>query len=344
MRCTLFVPDLFWPGDDAAEVCQGLAARTLETLLARSDRHEHPPVAPEAWLCQAFEVERQQDWPVASITLPLHGVDPADAYWLRADPVHLQLQRDRVAVMANVGVSAEEAAACIAALNAHFAADGLTFSAPVPGEWYLRLATGPLLATATLATAAGRHARDIQPTGREAARWRAIVNEIQMVMHALPLNAARGARGEPEVNSVWLWGGGRKTRVPGRTFQAVWSAGSLGQALGVHADAHAAPLPADGDAWVNAARALPADAHHLVVIDACARAAAYGDAYGWREAVTACERDWLAPLARALRRGTLSRLTLAVTAPQASWHYELGPRHFWKLWRPVRALAAYGRP
>ena len=36
-----------------------------------------------------------------------------------------------------------------------------------------------------------------------------LLNEIQVLLHQHPLNAARRARGLTPVNSLWLWGGGR---------------------------------------------------------------------------------------------------------------------------------------
>jgi hypothetical protein len=58
------------------------------------------------------------------------------------------------------------------------------------------------------AAAVGANLRDLQPSGRDAARIRAWVNESQMVLHEHPVNLRRVAHGLPAVNSVWLWGFG----------------------------------------------------------------------------------------------------------------------------------------
>src|SRR5512133_328324 len=119
---------------------------------------------------------------------------------------------------------------------------------------YVRVAQRPALVTQTMSAAAGHDVHDVLPTGADASAWRQTFNEIQMVLHGLPLNEERVDAGSPAINSVWFWGGGVKTDVPGRTFTAVWSDDALAQALGAHADAHAAPLPTDGTAWLHAAR------------------------------------------------------------------------------------------
>ena len=46
------------------------------------------------------------------------------------------------------------------------------------------------------------------PQGPESAKWKAILNEVQMLLHEHPANEAREADGEVDVNSVWLSGGG----------------------------------------------------------------------------------------------------------------------------------------
>ncbi len=342
MHCTLLVPDLFWTGD-AAHAVRGLALGALETALARARAARDAPLPFEGWLCQAFEVERQQDWPVAPLTLPLDGGDPGDTYWLRADPVHLQLQRDRVALMAShtLDVTQQEADAIVAVLNGQFSGDGLQFEARAPRRWYVRAPQRPALVTEPMSAAAGRNVHDVLPTGTDATAWRHILNEIQMLMHDVPVNAARENAGQPVINSVWLWGGGGKTHVPGRPFAAVWSDDALSQALGARSDAHAAPLPADASAWRLAAQRVQGTSH-LIVIDACAQAAAYGDLAGWRAAVTRLESNWVDPLLGALRKGAISTLVIAVPGSEATWRFELVRRDLYRFWTRRRPLSTYG--
>ena len=46
------------------------------------------------------------------------------------------------------------------------------------------------------------------PDGPEGRRWRALLNEAQILLHTHPRNAERIAAGLPPVNSLWFWGGG----------------------------------------------------------------------------------------------------------------------------------------
>src|SRR6185436_8180005 len=123
--------------------------------------------------------------------------------------------------------------------------------------------------------------------GREATQRAGdvLLTEIQMLLHSHAVNAAREARGEPAVNSLWFWGAGRLPgRVQGR-WKSVTSDEPLALGLARLAGAAAHALPESADAWLE----HPAtDGRHLVILD---------------PAVEALERDWFAPLAAALRAG-----------------------------------------
>lgn len=344
MQCTLLVPHLLLPGDSGKEACRDLALDELQTFLARSRRQTFAPVGAEAWLCQAFEVQRQQDWPVAPLTLALDGGDPGNAYWMRADPVHLRIHRDQLllADCAAFGITQQEADQYVSALNRHFAQDGLEFIAPHAARWYLRLAQRPEIATNVLSEVIGTNVNARLPAGKDALRWHTVANEIQMLLHQHPLNAAREAAGRMTVNSVWLWGGGTRPAVPGRHFSAIWSDEPLACALGANADLPTAPLPTDPGHWLRSLdAALPVNAHPLIVLGQLAGAAQYGDIARWREEMSTLNRNWFGPLLAALRRRHVSRVALAVPGDRGCERFEFSPGNLLWFWRPAKPLSAY---
>ena len=79
MNLHLLVPSLFWPDATLTGIYRDLPLPALENLLAKSTCTDDDTKAPErsegleAWLCRAFNVPEQQDWPVAPITLTLDG-------------------------------------------------------------------------------------------------------------------------------------------------------------------------------------------------------------------------------------------------------------------------------
>ena len=332
MHVTLLVPDLFWPRDDGDAPYRELKLPSAALRLARARARRFPPLGVEAWLCQAFEVERQQDWPVAPLTLALDGGDAADGYWLRADPVHLLAHRDRLTLLdpGALNPRADEAAELVALLNRHFSGDGLAFHAPHPARWYVHAPGAPRLVTRELWQAAGRDIAGAMPAGEDSLRWRRVLTEIQMLMHEHAVNQRREARGELPINSVWLWGGGRRPAVPGQHFTHVAGENVLAQALAVRAGAQ-----------VTAAAQLPADRSARALVIAETSSARHGDDRGWQQALGALESACLAPLLAELRQGTVSEVAIVALHTRACLRFEVNRADLLKFWRRPRSLYAH---
>jgi hypothetical protein len=332
MHVTLLVPDLFWPRDDGEAPYRELELPSAALLLARARPRRFPPLGLEAWLCQAFEVERQQDWPVAALTLALDGGDAADGYWLRADPVHLLAHRDRLTLLdpALLNPRADDAAELVALLNRHFSGDGLTFHAPHPARWYVRAPVVPRLATRELSQAAGRDVAGAMPTGEDSLRWRRVLTEIQMLLHEHAVNQRREARGELPINSVWLWGGGRRPAVPGQHFTHVAAESVVAQALAGRTGAE-----------VIAGTKLPADRSARVLVVAEIPSARYGDDRPWREGLAAVEGACLAPLLAGLRDGTVAEAAVVALHSRACLRFEVSRADLLKFWRGRRPFHAH---
>lgn len=312
----------------------------LETLLARGTVVRQPALERDAWLCRAFGVARQQDWPVAPLTLAADGVDPQHYYWLRADPVELRMERNRLVLARAVSdLDTTETRELIAALNRHFASDGITLTAPFPRRWYLRVDRAPGIATTPLACAVNRDIEAYLPQGDAALDWHRVINEAQMVLHEHAVNEAREARGAATVNSIWLWGGGTAPAIGRPLYHAAWSDDALIRSLAAAAGIARRDLPGNGAAWLTAADA--ADDNHLLVLDQLSEALRTGGIAAWREQLALFERDWMAPLASALRAGKITDITLVATNRDNLLEATLTPALWWRLWRRARPLASY---
>ena len=318
MHVQLFAPGFF---DRAAASAARLPA--AETLIAKGRRRTADYESPEAWLCARFGVERQRDWPVAPYGLLGDGGAPGDHYWLRADPVQLIVDRDRLVLGDAVRLSREEAESLAAALDAHFAGE-MAIHPMRPDRWYARLPAAPDLVTVAPSRARGASVEPNLPGGADARRFRALVNEAQMLLHEHPVNAAREARGEPPANSLWLWGGGTIARSQ-PTFRQVLTDDPLARGLAQAAGIAAAPLPGDAAAWLAHA---PGEGGVLAVP---------GD-----RAPAELERDWLAPLLAALRASRIGMVTLHLPGEASVLEVETvraDLRHFWRRRRPVAESA-----
>ena len=228
MHVHLVVPDLILPREAAAQGYSGLGLPALERLMARGQVRDLPHPTLEAWLCAAFGAENGA---IAPVTLLAEGGQPGAAYWLRADPVHLMLRGSEIILHPLASLSAEEAGQMCDSLNRHFAEDGLHFIAPLSQHWYLRLERAPGLITQSVAHVAGRNILGFLPHGEEALQWHRLLNEIQMLLTDHPVNAAREARGDWVINSVWPWGGGHAPAQLQRPYARVYTDSPLAAAF-----------------------------------------------------------------------------------------------------------------
>ena len=323
----LIVPYLFPSARLLETAAQDLRLPAFEILLARGRLAACAAEGVEAQVCAELGIPRQQDYPIAPITLLADKGVAGEHYWLRADPVHLRVMRDRI-VLADSGVlaiSAAEAEALAQAIGAHF---GAAFS-PIPlhpARWYLRLDTAPQLSTTPVSMAAGCDIDPLLPTGEDAMRFRGVLNELQMLLFEHPVNQAREARGELPVNALWLWGGGRLPTPPGKTV--LLSDGAEVQALAQFCGNKASPSPGHFSASLL-------ESNPCIVLSNLKEAGQYGDMFGWREAITTLERAWFAPLLAYLR---WHPATVRVIDPVHGKALVVNTTDIWKVWRRPRAL------
>jgi hypothetical protein len=336
VNCHLLVPDLFWPAATGSDPYRGLALPALETLLARGRRMKIPGASLERWLAARYGLP--DGVPVAPFSLRGDGGEPGGDWWMRADPVHLELNGERLilADASRLGVTAEEAREFIADLDSHFSGEGISFVAPHPQRWYVRSARAMRLLTTPTPEAAARDVKALLPQGEDGARWRRLVNEAQMLLHQHPCNEARERQGRLAVNSVWVWGPGRDRR-PHAAYDAVWADHPVATGLAAASGGGARPLPASGETLV----ASGPGGTHLVVLSL--PATAYGEPAEWRDALAMLERSWFSVLLAGLRGAALESLTLHGLGPdhgQSSVLTRRGCLHFWRTRRPLHAYAA----
>ncbi len=187
----------------------------LAQLLSKGQvRHLESPL--EASICQQCGLQSMPDYPIAAMCAALDGLDVADTFWLRADPVHLVLQRDCFSLDESVPllVDATHAESMVASLNQHFNQDGLSFLIGHSGAWYLRTEQELQIKTSLPSVAAGKNIHQFMPQGLDSSKWLAVLNEVQMLLFEHPANEARESVGELAVNSIWLSGGGTMPQIP----------------------------------------------------------------------------------------------------------------------------------
>lgn len=323
MHCELLVPGLL-------RMREYPRAPSLELLLGRGRDSRGEMRTAEAWLQEGFQLD---PLPAGALTALATG-EPGTGSWVRADPVHLRLLRDRAVIVPGeaLGIAAEEAAALVASLNAHFAGR-MALHAATPAHWSARLethfesATMPALEVAGAAAAPARHGD-------------ALLTEIQMALHAHPVNEAREARGEAPVNSLWLWGSGAAPHAnafPLGRWQSVTADDPLVRGL-----ARAAQLrcraASRGDPWLASA---PEEGRHLVVLDALRPLAALSDDAKFSSTLEALDREWFAPLLAGLRAGRIGMVTIHAPDGERALSVEVVRGDLRRIWRRPRPLVQW---
>ena len=352
MHLEVLIPDLSWPGRDAAETMHGAVAPTLARWLSRSTRQ--PPIGASAddWLWRRFTAPAADDaravprdgpaaksaLPIAAVTLAFDGHAPGERWWMRADPVHFIVGRTglRLAPPAYLQLRPEEAEALAGSVRAHFPALTPDFLAPGPARWYLGADRPFELDTTAPADAIGDDVDRNLPRGPGRKRWLGFVNEVQMLWFEHPVNRAREQRGEPTASGLWLHGPGRMPApgLPGCTGAA--GGGEPLAGLAALAGCRWIDTGAGVQNWLEQA----GDGHWLLSLDALTAHRQAGDPSGWRTALDRLDAAWLTPIDAALQSGRIAGIDLRWPSRDGLSAARVVPADRLRFWRRQRPLAA----
>jgi hypothetical protein len=301
MQLTLVVPGLL----DLAETEPARAdieGAAVARLLATSP----PPELHDGAIgiaCVALGMVKQRDWPVAPLLAVAADLDPGDAYWLLAEPVSLLVGHLDVRLGAIVDdLSAAEAEALVATLNAHFAGDGLRFVVATPSRWLVAAASVQQLVTHPASDAVGAPIFPFLPEGPDAARWRRWQSEMQMLLFAHPVAGERERQGRAAVNGVWLSGGGVHTSAQEPNLASLYADSPLPTDLARACGVAVAAAPRSLASW----RAAGPESPSLVWLPTIGT-------NDRPSALSALGRDWAVPLSAALASRTALELRVAIS-------------------------------
>lgn len=324
MRVTLALPGLRHAAGQGYAPTQDLALPALSRLLGRGVRSHGAGKTAMHWLRDAFSAGPGG---VAGLTQALDMPEAPAAGWLRADPVHVRIDRDRALLFdANAfALEQSEANALVATLNQHFAEDGMHFYAPHPKRWYVRLDGDVHITTTAIDEVAGDDIHPHLPRGKDGMRWHGWLNEMQMLLYTHPVNDAREALGKLPVNSVWPWGEGPLPTGLSKPAQTLLANDAYAAGLARGAQMPTLPLPA------TCPTSLADDL--LIWADDLLPAARRGDLEAWRSALLGLEQGWFAPLLARWQAGEIKTLQLICPDPGGTLMVTLDMTDRWKFWR-----------
>ncbi len=333
----IVISDLYLePGPDHSAAAAGedpAALRSLEHI-ARFGASRALTEGWRNWIARWLGLPQYADQAPASVAAAAAQLPAARALWL-ARPLHLvagltSLHVDRRSLLRLERPEADELAAGFAET---FRGSGLALHPLEGGEFLL---SGPADAAPSITTEPARlllqPVAEALPAGEGGAALRRLGAELEMWLHAHPLNARRLRRGAVPISTLWVWGGGApaltRPAASGQIADAAFGSDAYIRGLWRIAGGEAAPMPVDWAAVLGDRRAQRA----LAVVEVAELLHAHPS---WRlaDAVAEIDRRLLSSSLAALHRGELDRLVIVANDRSLS----LRAADRWRLWRRRRA-------
>ena len=306
----------------------------LSALLNRCRRTSKRSSSFESLLAEKFAFTTSTTLPVAALTyLRDKNAAPRD-FTLRADPVYLKADRDRLYMLGydNLKVTLEEAQTLAAEINRVYADDGWSLEVGAPDRWYICLGEKPLVETFPLNEVFGKSISGYLPVGKEEKKWRVLLTELQMLLHNSGVNEQRAINHQIPINSVWLWGEGRLPARPAgfeNRFDFVWSNDALCLGLSQWAGCEYKNLPLTASEWIK----QTAPGRHLIVVDDL-RMLAKENIQDWVDKWLVLDENWFTPLKEAFDKSLMTHLQFEF---ESGMVFECGKHGKWnKWWRKKR--------
>lgn len=326
---TLVLPHLLPLPEFAPDLARALQTPALAALLTRTSAYERSAAADtaralphEQWLARTLGLSQEGLPAFAAAAMRGFGLDPAGGTWFIVNPAHIQIARSHsmMADLRHLGLSEDESRVLYAAARPLCEEAGHPLQYGDAQTWFLRADDWTGIEPATPDAVAGMDLSDFVPRGKQALPLRRLQNEVQMLWHTHPVNAAREPRRLPAVNSFWLWGAANDA---GRPAGQLASIGVPGWIRGLSSK------PLDSLDKLDGALAQGG----LLVVGHLAEAAIAADWGSWVQQVQHLEDKLFAPLHAALVQGRVKQLRLVLSSRDALAEFTTTPMAQRKFWR-----------
>ncbi len=295
-----------------------LDASPYDQLLSHGKVSRLPGCALEEAILEYFGLT--PDTPVAPLTWLADFPSPPQGAVVRADPVHLAVSRDNVQLLDPdiVNPTVDEMQAIAESLNAHYASQGMAFSFPHPKRGYVVLRDHDLPKGTPIWRMPGANVFDHLVLGKTLTNWRAVLNEIQMLLHAHPINEARQSRGEVAINGLWFWGAGKLPTQAAPRPSLVVSDDPI--AIGVSRWFGIKVLPTSStlESLLSQAKA----GEIFIVLDHATHAVRAVAPEAWQSARNEIGRRWLSAALAAQREGRVSDIDVRLVNESLTVHVD----------------------
>lgn len=333
---TLVLPFALPVPEFAPDLVRALDAPALGALLSRTSDYRRVAVDDtvralphEQWLAHALGLADGGRPALAAAAMRGRGLEPGAGTWFIVHPAHIEIARTHLlmADLRNIRLSEPESRALFESARPYVEEAGHALAWGDAQTWFMRADGWASLDTATPDAAVGMDLTDWMPLGPQAAAFRRLQNEVQILWHAHPVNADREARRLPPVNAFWLWGAADAARVASRQAPAL---AAFDAAPWI--DALAGSRITDLAGFV-AGLGKDDDKDTILVCGSAAAPAISADWGGWIGQMGELETALFAPILEALTRGRVRSVGLVLShrdAHAASTTTALAQRKFWR--------------
>lgn len=339
INLTIVIPGLYvFTPEELQELAPQLPRLQVLSELQRKSRLSKRDVSGyESMLCARFGLPSLAPIPVAELTFRYDKGRPPENSVLRIDPVYLKADRDCLYLLGHLGlqVSLEEAQRLATEINLLYEDTPWSLEIGSAERWYLCSDAAPDIKTCSLEKVFGKNIAAFLPQGAEGKQWRALLNELQMVLHNSAVNVQRENERRLPINSVWLWGEGRMpplTANRSNSHDLVWSDEAFCRGLAQWAQCANETLPAAPRELIERLR----PGRYLLVFDDM-RLLAREDFAVWANKLAELEENWLVLLREAVDNKKI-QLTmefengLVFESGQTNWRKWWTKQRLWYEW------------
>ncbi|MGK5047729.1 hypothetical protein ACQ4WP_17815 [Janthinobacterium sp. GB4P2] len=318
-QLTLVLPCALPNAELAADLIKVLQAPALAALLSRTSSfnletfdNNNRLLPHEAWLAHALSLSPAPNGEAAQAAFAAQAMrgyglvpEPGARYFL-LHPAHLAIARSHISLedLRQLKLSEADGRALFDIVSPYFDEIGQPLAYGDAGTWLMRADAWSDLQCASPDGATTQDLSVWMPEGEHARAARRLQNEVQMLWHEHPVNAAREERGLKAINSFWIWGASVATADPVRCAASLHTKDAPGwlAALAEPSRRHASPS------------SVLADQSDAIIVLGGLIEAAQAQEWGlWLQQLQALEADWFVPLLAALKDGRLGQLRLVLS-------------------------------
>lgn len=344
---TLFIPDLFdfqstfsKLSKDELSQLPDIKCPVLEKWISRGKLEKEVQQKDPVFSEFGLSLNKNNDTHYASLTLLAENAADIElvknSYWLRADPVNIQPDRDSALLAAyeEMSLTQDEADKLVTQINAHFIDEPWQLYTFAPHRWYLRLDNKTDLTTFPVMNVMGEDVNQFMFSGKDKDYWFKITNELQMLLHGTNVNFERESRNLLTVNSVWLWGGGASPELHSNKqsgYDQVITNNTLFSGLARYCECALSPLSRDLIKNIESG-------NHFIVLDALSALVQRRDLYSFVEKLNEIENDFLHNINELLENGKINRVKLI---SNNGITFTVTKKHLHRWWKRIKPFSGF---